>query len=159
VTRLTPVWTAFGIMIGFVASVAFQNVTAPTGEITTGPNLSYPQWRWMFGSSAIPPMFVMAQVYFCPESPRWYMERNQFPKAFRAFCRLRNSPIQAARDMYYAHKLLEIERVQRQGKSMWHEFTQVRRNRRAAQSSFFVVSRFPLASCSPADRADVHAAM
>jgi len=66
------------------------------------------------------------------------MERGQFPKAFRAFSRLRNHPIQAARDMYYAYKLLEIERVQREGKSMWHEITQVRRNRRAAQSSFFV---------------------
>jgi purine-cytosine permease-like protein len=55
-------WTAFGIMLGFVASVAFQN-TDFLGDNT--------QWRWMLGSTSIPPFIVMCQVYFCPESPRW----------------------------------------------------------------------------------------
>jgi MFS family permease len=39
-------WTAFGIMLGFIASVAFMNVTHPTIE--------YFQWRLMLGSTAIP---------------------------------------------------------------------------------------------------------
>lgn len=39
-------WTAFGIMLGFIASVAFMNVTHPTIE--------YLQWRLMLGSTAIP---------------------------------------------------------------------------------------------------------
>jgi len=55
-------WTAFGIMLGFVASVAFQNTDF------LGPNT---QWRWMLGSTSIPPFIVMCQVYLCPESPRW----------------------------------------------------------------------------------------
>lgn len=57
-------WTAFGIMLGFVASVAFQDLDY-LGE--------YTQWRWMLGSTAIPPFIVLCQVYFCPESPRWYV--------------------------------------------------------------------------------------
>jgi hypothetical protein len=41
--------------------------------------------------------------------------------------------------MYYAYKLLEVEQAERAGKSIWKEFFTVRRNRRAAQSSFFVM--------------------
>ena len=39
-------WTAFGIMLGFVASVAFMNVTHPT--------IAGIQWRLMLGSTAFP---------------------------------------------------------------------------------------------------------
>ena len=84
-------------------------------------------------------MIVMAQVYFCPESPRWYMSKGKFDKAFKAFCRLRNTKVLAARDMYYANKLLEVEESQREGKNIFKEFFTIRRNRRAAQSSFFVM--------------------
>lgn len=123
-------WTAFGIMLGFVASVAFQN-TDFLGE--------YSQWRWMLASTSIPPLIVMVQVYLCPESPRWYMEKGKYDKAFTALKRLRSHEIQAARDMYYAYKLLEVEAAEREGKSLWREMFVVRRNRRAAQSSFFVM--------------------
>lgn len=41
--------------------------------------------------------------------------------------------------MYYASKLLDVEASQREGKSLWKEFFAVRRNRRAAQSAFFVM--------------------
>jgi hypothetical protein len=130
-------------MLGFIASVAFQNVTVPNpagvGLPASDPGSAFPQWRWMLGSTAIPPMVVMAQVFFCPESPRWYMERGQFDKAFRSFVRLRNSPVQASRDMYYAYKLLEIEKAEREGKNLFKEFFVKKRNQRAAQSSFFVM--------------------
>lgn len=121
---------AFGIMLGFIVSVAFQNVTF------LGPNSP---WRWMLGSTSIPPFIVCIQVYFCPESPRWYMEKGKFDKAFQSLCRLRKYKIQAARDMYYAYKLLEVETAERAGRNAWKEFFLVRRNRRAAQSAFFVM--------------------
>ncbi|SMY29771.1 unnamed protein product [Zymoseptoria tritici ST99CH_1A5] len=129
-TMMWQMWTAFGIALGFVVSVAFQDTDF------LGPNS---QWRWMLGSTSIPPLIVMIQVYLCPESPRWYMEKGKFDKAFEALNRLRMSKLQAARDMYYAYKLLEVEASQREGKSLWKEFFAVRRNRRAAQSSFFVM--------------------
>ncbi|OAK94798.1 plastidic glucose transporter 4 [Phaeosphaeriaceae sp. SRC1lsM3a] len=129
-TMMWQMWTAFGIMLGFIVSVAFQNVTF------LGPNSP---WRWMLGSTSIPPLLVCIQVYFCPESPRWYMEKGKFDKAFRSLCRLRKYKIQAARDMYYAYKLLEVEAAEREGRNPWKEFFFVRRNRRAAQSAFFVM--------------------
>lgn len=61
-TMMWQMWTAFGIMLGFIVSVAFQKVDF-LGELS--------QWRWMLATTSIPPFFVMLQVYFCPESPRW----------------------------------------------------------------------------------------
>jgi hypothetical protein len=68
-----------------------------------------------------------------------YMEKGKYDKAFGALCRLRKHKIQAARDMYYAYKLLEIEKSEREGRNLFKEFFTVRRNRRAAQSAFFVM--------------------
>lgn len=68
-----------------------------------------------------------------------YMEKGKFDKAFNSLRRLRGHDIQAARDMYYAYKLLEVEAAERAGKSLFKEFFLVKRNRRAAQSSFFVM--------------------
>lgn len=130
---LTMAWqlfTAFGIMLGFIVSVAFQDLTI-LGELSP--------WRWMLASTSIPPLIVCAQVYFCAESPRWYMEKGRFDRAYQSLCRLRKHKIQAARDMYYAYKLLEVEQAEREGRNAWREFFFVRRNRRAAQSSFFVM--------------------
>jgi hypothetical protein len=67
------------------------------------------------------------------------MEKGRFDKAFDSICRLRKHKIQAARDMYYAYKLLEAEAAERESRSLWKEFFGVRRNRRAAQSAFFVM--------------------
>lgn len=67
------------------------------------------------------------------------MEKGKWSKAFNAMRRLRTHEIQATRDMYYAFKLLEVEAAEREGKSLWKEFFVVKRNRRAAQSSFFVM--------------------
>jgi hypothetical protein len=67
------------------------------------------------------------------------MGKGKFDRAFDSLCRLRKHKIQAARDMYYASQLLEVETAARSGRNRWQEFFFVRRNRRAAQSAFFVV--------------------
>lgn len=67
------------------------------------------------------------------------MEKGRWQEAFHSSSRLRSHDIQAARDMYYAAKLLEVEAAERAGKSLWKEFFMVKRNRRAAQSAFFVM--------------------
>lgn len=125
-------WTAFGIMLGFMAGVVFSGVQIPAGVVDS-------QWRIILGSTAIPPLFVCAQVYLIPESPRWYMSKGRYKKAFAALQRFRWSKLQAARDLYYIHKQISIEYEMQEGKNLWREFFMVPRNRRAAQSSFFVM--------------------
>ncbi|KAI4096212.1 MAG: hypothetical protein LQ339_007017 [Xanthoria mediterranea] len=125
-------WTAFGIMLGFIAGVAFGGVRIPAGVDNT-------QWRIILGSTSIPPLVVCIQVYLVPESPRWYMSKGRYDKAFASLQRFRWSRFQAARDLYYIHKQIAIEYELQEGKNLWKEFFMIPRNRRAAQSSFFVM--------------------
>lgn len=54
-------WTAFGIMLGYIADVAFYNVHSTKIE---GLN-----WRLMLASAMVPPIIVCTQVYFCVCTP------------------------------------------------------------------------------------------
>ena len=65
-------------------------------------------WRLMLGSAGIPAIFVMAQVYYLPESPRWLMKKGRYEAAFKSLCRLRNSKLQAARDLYCTSSLTRL---------------------------------------------------
>ena len=44
-----------------------------------------------------------------PESPRWLIKKDRYQAAFQSFCRLRNSELQAARDLFYAHSQIAEE--------------------------------------------------
>lgn len=89
-------WNAFGIFLGFGANLVVAKV----------PNIS---WRLQLGSAFIPAVPLVLGVYFCPESPRWYMKKGLYQDAYKSLLRLRNNPIQAARDLYYIHAQLELE--------------------------------------------------
>ncbi|KAI1998623.1 hypothetical protein LOZ51_002357 [Ophidiomyces ophidiicola] len=123
-------WTAFGIMLGNIIGVAFGGLE---------PDLA---WRLMLGSTVVLPTIVCAQVYFCPESPRWLIEHNKIEKAFKSFCALRPTQLQAARDLYYAYVGVELERKVNRGKnffSMLVELFTVPRNARATVASTIVM--------------------
>jgi len=100
-------------------------------------------------------------IYICPESvaltlvhpyypnpatnrsPRWYMKKHKYIKAYESLCRLRNSRLQAARDLFYVrHQLLNEEK--RLGKDMKY-FNRLKtlftkgRVRRATLAAFVVM--------------------
>jgi MFS family permease len=89
-------WTAFGIFLGTCANLVF---------IHGGRNA----WRYQFGSAFIPVLPLICGVWFCPESPRWLMKKHEVAKAYKSLLRLRNTPLQAARDLYYIHAQLVYE--------------------------------------------------
>jgi len=105
-------WTAFGIFLGTAANVVC---------------LAFPerlQWRYQLGSAFIPAVPLLF-IFLVPESPRWLMKKNRYPGAFKSLCRLRHSPLQAARDLYYVHVQLEIEHSVMRGDSYPKRFAQL----------------------------------
>jgi sugar porter (SP) family MFS transporter len=120
-------WTAFGIMLGYIVDAALLDVR------------KYLNWRLMLGSTVIAPVLVCLQVYLCPESPRWYLKKKRYEKAYESFRRLRPTRVQAARDLYYAHINLEIEDSIKRGRNLIAEMFRVPRNRRAALASWIVM--------------------
>ncbi|KAI0845235.1 hypothetical protein F5Y00DRAFT_273029 [Daldinia vernicosa] len=89
-------WTAFGIFLGCSANLAFGQV----GKIA---------WRLQVGSAFIPAIPLTFLILFCPESPRWYIKKGRIRDAIKSLLRLRNHPLQAARDLYAIHFQIEIE--------------------------------------------------
>lgn len=125
----TELWTAFGICLGTAANL----VVGKVGDIA---------WRLQLGSAFIPAIPLLVLIYFCPESPRWLMKKDRYPEAMKSLLRLRNHPIQAARDLYYIHAQLEVERDIIHGSTYARRFIElftIPRVRRATLASFVVM--------------------
>ncbi|GAA6059742.1 hypothetical protein JCM10212_001950 [Sporobolomyces blumeae] len=122
------VWTAFGIMLGTVSSLAFFQVQDVVG--ITGLN-----WRLMLGSALLPSILVMGGAPFCPESPRWLIKKGRYVDAFHSLTRLRHTKLEAARDLFMINALLEEEASLASGRPALIELFSVARNRRAAVAS------------------------
>ncbi|KAL8969850.1 MAG: hypothetical protein Q9183_001800, partial [Haloplaca sp. 2 TL-2023] len=125
-------WTAFGIMLGYASDLCLYRVANHSGIV--GLN-----WRLMMASAMLPALVVVACVFVCPESPRWYMSKGRHFKAYQSMCRLRHHKLQAARDVYYMHTLLEAEGEIKSGRNKFMEIIRVPRNRRAMVASELVM--------------------
>lgn len=125
-------WTAFGIMLGYVADLAFY-------QVQDTPSITGLNWRLMMGSAMIPAVIVICVIFFCPESPRWYMSKGRHGKAYQSMCKLRYNKVQAARDIFYMHTLLNTEAGMKLGQNKVLELVTVPRNRRAMLASEIVM--------------------
>lgn len=131
-------WIAFGIMVGYVADLAFYFVPDMSGII--GLN-----WRLMMGSAGIPAVIVCVLIWWTPESPRWYLTKNRHAEAYKSVCQLRYEKVQAARDLFYMDTLLQVEReAMNIGRSKVLELFTVRRNRNAMIASEIVSKYNPM---------------
>ncbi|KAL0564515.1 hypothetical protein V5O48_017532 [Marasmius crinis-equi] len=124
-------WTAFGIMIGYVCNLMFYHVKDTA-------NIKGLNWRLMLGSGCVPPIIVFAQVLFVPESPRWLLLKNRPRDAYNSLLRIRHTPLQAARDLFYISVALEAERSIHTGNRYLELFTKPR-VRRATLGAFIVM--------------------
>ncbi|KAI6142979.1 hypothetical protein BKA82DRAFT_4187299 [Pisolithus tinctorius] len=125
-------WTAFGIGLGDIIDLAFYFI--PDSGGIRGLN-----WRLMLASAGIPGLIVCLQVLYAPESPRWLIGKGRYEEAFNELCRLRFSRVQAARDLYYIHILLEAENEMKKGRNRVVEMFTIPRNRNAALASWIVM--------------------
>lgn len=80
-------FTAFGIFLGFTANLLVYGQGADT-------------WRVQLAAPFIPTIPLLLTVYTCPESPAWHIKANRYNLAYRSLQRLRNTDLQAARELY-----------------------------------------------------------
>ncbi|KAI1767905.1 hypothetical protein GGR53DRAFT_518149 [Hypoxylon sp. FL1150] len=121
-------WTAFGIFLGTAVNLAV---------------FYHPlNWRLMLGAPFIPAVPLICLIYLCPESPRWLMKKNRYAEAWKSMVKLRNNPLQVARDIYYIHAQLSIEMEIMNRSNYVTRFTQlftIPRVRRATIAAFTVM--------------------
>ncbi|KAH7882035.1 hypothetical protein F5I97DRAFT_1931760 [Phlebopus sp. FC_14] len=125
-------WTAFGIFFGDLIDLVFYFIPDPPGVMGL-------QWRLMLGSAGIPGLIVCLQVLWAPESPRWLISKGRYDEAYKELCRLRFEEVQAARDLYYIHVLLEAEAEMKEGRNRIVEMVTIPRNRNAMLASWIVM--------------------
>ncbi|KAL7932499.1 MFS general substrate transporter [Trichoderma chlorosporum] len=93
-------WVAFGIMLGFAFNLIFtkaQSNATTLALINAAP---------MVPSLAL---FIIA-LFFCPESPRYHLTKGpnySVEKAYECMVKIRNTKLQALRDLYVVYKTLE----------------------------------------------------
>ncbi|KAF4124106.1 Sugar (and other) transporter [Geosmithia morbida] len=122
-------WVSFGMFIGYCSNLVFYRA----GKLA---------WRFQLAAAFFPAIPIVILVWWCPESPRWLMKKGRYQESFASFCRLRNSEMQAARDLYYAHCQVLEEKDAFAGVSFLHrawELAAVPRLRRATIASAWIV--------------------
>ena len=127
-------FTAFGIMLGYAACLAFYYV----GDRGIGGGLN---WRLMLGSAGLPAVFVLFQIPFVPESPRWLMGKGRHKDSYDSLNAMRLDKIAAARDTFYQYVLLQ-EEASYEGIPGWKrliEMFTIRRNRNGAFGAWIVM--------------------
>lgn len=87
-------FVALGLFLGSCSNLIFHN-----------------NWRWQLASAFIPAVPLLFLVLICSESPHWLIKQNDYPRAWRAFRGLRETPLQAARDLYQLHCQLQVETI------------------------------------------------
>ncbi|KAH6623780.1 hypothetical protein F5144DRAFT_615477 [Chaetomium tenue] len=106
-------WTAFGIFLGTAFNLAVWNA---------GHNLN---WRLMLGAPFLPAVPLLILIYMCPESPRWYMKKNRYAKAWTSMSQLRHHPLQRAscKPPPTTRRLLELLTIPRVRRATLAAFT------------------------------------
>ncbi|KAH6887015.1 membrane transporter D1 [Thelonectria olida] len=125
-------WVAFGIFIGFCSNLIWFRI----GDLA---------WRFQLSAAFAPAIPVCIFVWFCPESPRWLMKKGRIHDAFASFCRIRNTEMIAARDLYYAYRQVIEEKDafggQTLGRRMLDLVTVPRLRRATVASAWIVISQ------------------
>ena len=66
-------------------------------------------WRFQVASAFIPPLPLLILVLLCVESPRWLLKKGRYREAYKSYFVLRETPVQACRDLYYTHCQIQSE--------------------------------------------------
>ncbi|QKX58225.1 uncharacterized protein TRUGW13939_05346 [Talaromyces rugulosus] len=122
-------WVSFGMFVGYCTNLIFFRI----GRLA---------WRFQLAAAFVPAIPVLIFVWFCPESPRWLMKKGRYREAFESFCRIRNTELIAARELYYAYCQVIEEHNAFEGKALSTralEIISVPRLRRAMISSAIIV--------------------
>ncbi|KAF2833031.1 MFS general substrate transporter [Ophiobolus disseminans] len=97
--RLVMNWQlfdAFGIFLGFAANLIVSQ---------TGDN----RWRYEVASVILPTIVLLSLVWTIPESPRWLLKKGRYQEAFASFSALRETPLQAGAELFYANAQIQAE--------------------------------------------------
>ncbi|KAF9880292.1 hypothetical protein CkaCkLH20_02246 [Colletotrichum karsti] len=116
-------WVAFGIMMGNVVNlilVAAAGALDFPVRLSEGQNPQLDQGpkgklalQLILAAPMVPALLTLVALSYCMESPRFYMQKNtpnyRPQRAYEILSKVRNTQLQALRDIYLIHKNIELE--------------------------------------------------
>jgi MFS family permease len=103
-------WVACGIMVGFVVNLIVAQITGSLGLPLSSDDLAesdqhrqYQTSQWILGAPIVPSVGLFVAVFFCYESPRFYMRQDspnfRPDQALAILLAIRPTRLQALRDL------------------------------------------------------------
>ncbi|KAG7044264.1 sugar transporter [Colletotrichum scovillei] len=116
-------WVAFGIMLGNAINLILAGSVGAldfppeakdsTASLEVRGDLAL---RLILAAPMVPAIFTLIALAYCMESPRFYMQKNtpnyRPMRAYEILSKVRNTQLQALRDIYLIHKNVEYEEAQ-----------------------------------------------
>lgn len=87
---------AVGIFLGFIANLVVSHIP------------DHLSWRFQIASASIPTICLLTLIWAAPESPRFLLKKEQVGEAYKSLLSLRETPLQAARELYYANAQIQV---------------------------------------------------
>jgi hypothetical protein len=81
---------AFGIFLGFTSNLVVSQI-------------GFLAWRFQIASAFLPTVCLLSLIWTIPESPRFFLKKGRLGEAYKALLALRETPLLAARELYYAN--------------------------------------------------------
>ncbi|KAK1543878.1 hypothetical protein CPAR01_04511 [Colletotrichum paranaense] len=116
-------WVAFGIMLGNAINLILAGAVGALGfplepkdstaSLDVKGDLAL---RLILAAPMVPAVFTLIALAYCMESPRFYMQKNtpnyRPMRAYEILSKVRNTQLQALRDIYLIHMNVEYEEAQ-----------------------------------------------
>ncbi|KAH0555842.1 hypothetical protein GP486_006212 [Trichoglossum hirsutum] len=96
VVRRMVLTLEISIFLGFSSNLVVSHI-GPLG------------WRFQTAAAFLPAIVLLSLILVCPESPRFLLKKGRYREAYRSLLQLRETPLQAARDLYYMNCQLQAE--------------------------------------------------
>lgn len=92
----------------FLARISGTALTDVTSGIFLGlaTSLALRKWRLIVASTLMPAVLFLPLVLTYPETPRFLIRESRYKEAYLSLKHLRETEIQAARDLYDIHSQL-----------------------------------------------------
>ncbi|KAK1532775.1 uncharacterized protein CCOS01_04758 [Colletotrichum costaricense] len=116
-------WVAFGIMLGNAINLILAGAVGALDFPLEPKDSTVPldvkgdlALRLILAAPMVPAVFTLIALAYCMESPRFYMQKNtpnyRPMRAYEILSKVRNTQLQALRDIYLIHMNVEYEEAQ-----------------------------------------------
>lgn len=87
--------------------------------VQRAPQLGDWDWRMVVIFQILCPVIILSLIFFCPESPRWYVEKGRIDDARAVLIRIRDDPEEMEQEILEMREAMEFERQQASSSNAW----------------------------------------